>query len=93
MYCLFRVEAKVRPKLINHARAVEDARTQCPRAEYAALAVNAVPNGQLVGVRAEVARMENLTKRLSDDYLDVDLLDEQARSILGVIRADEIVIR
>lgn len=48
---------------------------------------------RLDAVSAEVARMENLTKRLSDEYLDVDLLDEQARSILGLLRADEIVIR
>lgn len=48
---------------------------------------------QLDGVRSEVARMENLTLRLSDDYLDLDLLDEQARSVLGMVRADEIVIR
>ncbi len=41
----------------------------------------------------EIARMENLTRRLSDTYLDLDLLDQQARSILGMIRADEIVIR
>lgn len=47
---------------------------------------------QLEQVRADVARMENLTRRLSDDYLDIDLLDEQARSVLGLIRADEIVI-
>ncbi len=48
---------------------------------------------QLATVRADVARMENLTKRLSDDYLDLDLLDERARTVLGMIRADEIVIR
>jgi cell division protein FtsB len=48
---------------------------------------------QLARVNANVARMENLTKRLSDEYLDLDLLDEQARSVLGLIRADEIVIR
>lgn len=42
---------------------------------------------------AEVARMENLTRRLSDDYLDLDLLDQQARDVLGLIRTDEIVIR
>ncbi|WP_296376681.1 septum formation initiator family protein [Yoonia sp.] len=42
---------------------------------------------------AEVARMENLTRRLSDKFLDLDLLDEQARDVLGLIRADEIVIR
>jgi len=41
----------------------------------------------------EIARMENLTHRLSDDYLDLDLLDQQARSVLGMLRADEIVIR
>lgn len=41
----------------------------------------------------ELADMRNKTRRLSDDYLDLDLLDEQARSVLGMIRADEIVIR
>ena len=49
--------------------------------------------GQLAEVRAEVARMENLTKRISDDYLDLDLLDAQARRLLGMVRADEIVIQ
>ena len=44
-------------------------------------------------LNAEIARMENLTHRLSDDYLDLDLLDQQARSVLGMLRADEIVIR
>ncbi|MEZ5715935.1 MAG: septum formation initiator family protein [Paracoccaceae bacterium] len=48
---------------------------------------------ELAGIDAQVARMENLTHRLSDDYLDLDLLDEQARDVLGLIRADEIVIR
>lgn len=48
---------------------------------------------ELVLVQAEVARMENLTHRLSDTYLDLDLLDQQARDVLGLIRADEIVIR
>jgi len=47
---------------------------------------------QLSQVQAEVARMENLTRRLSDRYLDLDLLDEQARSVLGALRSDEIVI-
>ncbi len=47
---------------------------------------------KLASVRADVARMENLTKRLSDDYLDLDLLDERARTVLGMVRADEIVI-
>jgi len=41
---------------------------------------------------AEVARMENLTRRLSDTYLDLDLLDERARNVLGLVRSDEIVV-
>ncbi|AEI93418.1 MULTISPECIES: FtsB family cell division protein [Roseobacter] len=48
---------------------------------------------QLHAVKADVDEMENLTLRLSDDYLDLDLLDEQVRRVLGMIRADEIVIR
>ncbi|WP_299962687.1 septum formation initiator family protein [uncultured Roseobacter sp.] len=48
---------------------------------------------QLDVVGGEVARMENLTRRLSDGFLDLDLLDEQARGVLGMIRADELVIR
>ncbi len=44
-------------------------------------------------ILAEVARMENLTRRLSDEYLDLDLLDERARDVLGLIRTDEIIIR
>lgn len=39
-----------------------------------------------------VAELENKTRRLSDTFLDLDLLDEQARAILGMVRADEIVI-
>ena len=48
---------------------------------------------ELQGLQVEVARMENLTRRLSDTYLDLDLLDERARDILGMIRTNEIVVR
>lgn len=41
----------------------------------------------------ELAQIVNLTRRLSDAYLDVDLLDQQARDVLGYVRPDEIVIR
>ena len=44
-------------------------------------------------LQGDINRMENLTRRLSDTYLDLDLLDQQARSVLGLLRADEIVIR
>ncbi|EBA11355.1 FtsB family cell division protein [Roseobacter sp. CCS2] len=57
------------------------------KAEGDALAV------ELAALQTEVARMENLTTRLSDNFLDLDLLDQQARDVLGMIRADEIVIR
>lgn len=42
---------------------------------------------------AEAALMRNKTRRLSDDFLDLDLLDEQARDVLGLVRMDEVVIR
>ena len=41
----------------------------------------------------DLGRMTNLTTRLSDSYLDIDLLDERVRDVLGYVRADEIVIR
>lgn len=44
-------------------------------------------------LQTEVSRMANLTRRLSDNYLDLDLLDERAREVLGTVRPDEIVIR
>jgi cell division protein FtsB len=44
-------------------------------------------------LEAELAQISNKTRRLSDEFLDLDLLDEQARDVLGLVRADEIVIR
>ncbi len=48
---------------------------------------------ELEVLQTRVARMENLTRRLSDEFLDLDLLDQQARDVLGLMRADEIVVR
>ncbi|MCX7299270.1 MAG: septum formation initiator family protein [Rhodobacterales bacterium] len=48
---------------------------------------------ELATLQAQVTELENLTRRLSDDYLDLDLLDQQARDVLGMVRTDEIVIR
>jgi len=42
---------------------------------------------------SELSEMQNLTLRLSDDFLDLDLLDQQTRDVLGYMRADEIAIR
>lgn len=44
-------------------------------------------------LQAELAVITNRTMRLSDSYLDLDLLDEQARQTLGLMRADEIILR
>ena len=44
-------------------------------------------------LQAEVDQMRNLTHRLSDEYLDIDLLDERAREVLGLMRPDEVIIR
>lgn len=43
-------------------------------------------------LQREVNRMRNLTRRLSDHYLDLDLLDERARHVLGLMRPDEVII-
>lgn len=48
---------------------------------------------ELAALTLEVSVMNNKTHRLSDSYLDLDLLDEQARDVLGLIRSDEIVVR
>ncbi|GHF50373.1 FtsB family cell division protein [Seohaeicola zhoushanensis] len=48
---------------------------------------------ELADLKAQIAEAENLTRRLSDDFLDLDLLDQQARSVLGYLRSDELVIR
>lgn len=48
---------------------------------------------ELAALSAQIAEIENMTRRLSDDYLDLDLLDQQARDVLGMVRTDEIVIR
>ncbi|QXT38841.1 FtsB family cell division protein [Gymnodinialimonas ceratoperidinii] len=47
---------------------------------------------ELAALRLQTERMEILTRRLSDDYLDLDLLDERARSVLGYVRPDELIL-
>jgi len=41
----------------------------------------------------DVSMMENRVRRLSDSFLDLDLLDERARDVLGAMRADERLVR
>jgi len=48
---------------------------------------------QLDVLKQERTIAENRAYRLSDEYLDLDLLDEQARKVLGLIRGDEIIVQ
>lgn len=50
-------------------------------------------NAQRDALKVKVAEMENKTLRLSDRYLDLDLLDERARDVLGMMRVDDVVIQ
>ena len=43
-------------------------------------------------LEAELALIENRTLRLSDGFLDLDLLDQQVRDVLGYARADEVIV-
>ena len=47
----------------------------------------------LAALRRERAALENLAVRLSEGYLDLDLLDERARAVLGHMRPDEVTPR
>jgi cell division protein FtsB len=48
---------------------------------------------QLSALQAERATVTNKTERLSSGHLDSDLLDEQARKVLGLARSDDIIVR
>jgi cell division protein FtsB len=46
----------------------------------------------LTSLQTERTVVENRTERLSGGHLDPDLLDEQARKVLGLGRPDEIIV-
>ena len=48
---------------------------------------------QLDGLVFKRMAAQNRAHRLSDEYLDLDLLDEQARKVLGLMRGDEIIVQ
>ena len=48
---------------------------------------------ELSAVQTERTAMANKVRRMSDRYLDLDLLDERARAVLGLVRPEEIIIR
>jgi cell division protein FtsB len=48
---------------------------------------------ELAEIREQRRALKNLVRRLGDDNLDLDLLDERARAVLGYVRRDELIIR
>ena len=44
-------------------------------------------------LQLERAELENRVSRISDHNLDLDLLDERARLVLGLVRPDELIVR
>ena len=48
---------------------------------------------ELGALRAERAALANRVARLDESYLDLDLLDERARAVLGHAREDELIVR
>ena len=62
-------------------------------AQHRAEALERELETDLAEIRAERRALENKVRRLSTDYLDLELLDERARAVLGYVRRDELVIR
>ena len=56
-------------------------------------ALEAELSGELAGIGEERRALANLVGRLDKHNLDLDLLDERARAILGHLRREELVIR
>jgi cell division protein FtsB len=50
-------------------------------------------NATLTNKQAEVNRIQRLTKLLSNDSLDMDLLEERCRAVLGYASPNDIVIK
>ncbi|MEE4348426.1 MAG: septum formation initiator family protein [Paracoccaceae bacterium] len=48
---------------------------------------------ELSDLQAQLDALQNKTRRLSDGFLDLDLLDERARDVLGYGRPNEILFR
>ena len=50
-------------------------------------------NQKLESLIAQRERAQNRARRMSDTFLDLDLLDEQSRKVLGMVRDDEVIVR
>ena len=61
-------------------------------AKYQLLAKEKVLANELNVINEETKTIKNRIKRLSDTSLDLELLDQQARIILGMIGEDELIV-
>ena len=66
----------------NGLATLQDAREETRRLE-----------AELSVLTAQREVMQNKVERLSAKYLDLELLDERARDILGLVRDDELIVR
>ena len=60
--------------------------------KYQLLAKEKVLTKELKLVNEKTKAVKNKIKRLSDTSLDLELLDQQARKILGLIGEDELIV-
>ena len=67
--------------------------TRCFDLFGAQLAAFSRLQSELSELQRQRLAIANKTQRLAADRLDIELLDEQARHVLGLGRADEILIR
>ena len=51
-----------------------------------------VLTAELALLDAQAERLRDRTLRLSDDFLDLDLLDERARDVLGMAHGDDVIV-
>ncbi len=56
-------------------------------------ALEAELTAELAGIGEDRSALANLVERLDERNLDLDLLDERARAMLGYVRREELVIR
>jgi len=61
-------------------------------AKYHLLAKEKVLSKEFNVINEEIKTIKNRIKRLSDTSLDLELLDQQARIILGMIGEDELIV-
>ena len=61
-------------------------------AKYDLLAKEKVLANELKIINKETKIIKNRVKRLSDTSLDLELLDQQARKILGMIGEEELIV-